>query len=428
MPKFIVQHGYRERSEFVLPEGPTRIGRSPEDNDLVLTGNGVSRRHALAIRREDTVTLQDLGSSNGSFLNSQRVVGSVPIKHKDVIQLGEVILIYDEVENDTLGAQRETEPITSLPELQSMMALVRDNIQKVIRGKEEVVRNVLIGLLSDGHVLIEDVPGVGKTMLCQALAKSIRAEFKRIQFTPDMLPSDITGVTVYDDHARQFNFTPGPIFANVILADEINRGTPRTQSSLLECMSEAVVTVDGQTHVLPKPFFVIATQNPVDFHGTYPLPEPQLDRFLMRLRMGYPSNAAEREILSSQVARHPINDISYVLRANDILQCQALVRTVHVSEPVMDYVITLIDATRKHPAFAFGCSPRAAVALMRGSQSLAALNGRPFVLPRDVRDLAVSVLSHRMPLKMQARAEWESAEQVVATLLEQHPIAKWETA
>ena len=428
MPKFIVQRGYRDLSEFALPEGPTRIGRSMEDNDLVVVGQGVSRRHALVTRREGAVTVEDLGSANGTFLNSQPVSGTIPLKHKDVIQLGDVILIYDEMESDSLAAPRELEPITNLAYLQTTLGLVRDNIQKVIRGKETVVRNLLIGLLSDGHVLIEDVPGVGKTMLCQALAKSIRSEFKRIQFTPDMLPSDITGVSVYDDGAKQFNFSPGPIFANVILADEINRGTPRTQSSLLECMSEAVVTVDGQGHVLPKPFFVVATQNPVDFHGTYPLPEAQLDRFLMRLRVGYPTNAVEREILASQVARHPIHDISYVVRSNDILHCQALVRKVHVSEPVNDYIVTIIDATRRHPAFAYGCSTRAAVALMRASQALGALNGRDYVLPRDVRDLAVAVLSHRVPLKMQARAEWESSEQVVEAILTQHPLEKWETA
>jgi len=283
-------------------------------------------------------------------------------------------------------------------------------------------------MLSDGHVLIEDVPGVGKTMLGSALAKSIRSEFKRIQFTPDLLPTDITGVNVYDEHSACFNFIPGPIFANVILADEINRGTPRAQSSLLECMSESAVTVDGHSHVLQKPFFVIATQNPVDFHGTYPLPEAQLDRFQMRLRVGYPSNEVECAILDRQMARHPINDISYVIQASDILQCQALVRTVHVSDPVKDYIVTLVESTRHHPAFNFGASPRASLALMRTSQAKAACQGRDYVLPRDVRDLAVAVLSHRLPLKLQARAEWESSEQVVESILGQHPIERWERA
>ena len=299
-------------------------------------------------------------------------------------------------------------------------------VSKVFVGKPEVVRLTVTTLIARGHLLIEDVPGVGKTMLAQALAKSIRTEFKRIQFTPDLLPTDISGVNIYDDKTKEFTFAPGPVFANVVLADEINRGTPRTQSSLLECMSDAVVTVDGVGHVLQKPFFVIATQNPVDFHGTYPLPEAQLDRFLMRLRMGYPSKKIEEEILTTQVETHPINTISDVVRAGDILQCQAAVRTVHVSDAVKDYIVTLVNATREHPAFAYGASPRASLALMRASQCLAAMDGRHFVLPRDVRDLARAVLSHRLPLKLQARAEWESSEQVVDSILPQFPLERWE--
>jgi len=264
-------------------------------------------------------------------------------------------------------------------------------------------------------------------MLAQALAKSIRTGFKRIQFTPDMLPTDITGVNVYDERLGQFRFMPGPIFANVILGDEINRGTPRVQSSLLECMSEAKVTVDGRTHALQKPFFVIATQNPVDFHGTYPLPEAQLDRFLMRLRVGYPEKAVEEQILESQVARHPITGIKYVATATDILQCQALVRTVHVSDRIRDYIVTVVTATREHGALSYGCSPRASLALMRAGQSLAAISGRDYVLPRDVRDLAYPVLGHRLPLKMQARAEWESTEQVITEILTRYPVEKWES-
>ncbi len=428
MPKLIVQEGYKQTSEYQIPEGETLVGRSTENN-LVLSSQGVSRHHLAIVRENNIVTIKDMDSRNGTFLNSAPVLEPTRLKHMDVIQLGDSMLVYNEIDYEAdeptlTGA--EGGRTFNLEFLQSVVTAVRDNIKRVVQGKDDVIQKVLLALLSDGHCLIEDVPGVGKTMLAQALAKSIQTDFKRIQFTPDLLPNDVTGVNMYDESAQQFSFVPGPIFANVILADEINRGTPRTQSSLLECMSEAMVTVDGRAHVLQKPFFVIATQNPVDFHGTYPLPEAQLDRFLMRLRMGYPGPEVEREILGNQVANHPINSISYVVYSNDILQCQALVKTVHVSDPVKDYVVTLVEATRRHPAFSYGCSTRAALALMRVSQSLAAVNGRDYVLPRDARDLAVYVLGHRLPLKLQARAEWESPEEVVESILQEHPVEKWE--
>lgn len=430
MPKLIVQEGHHQVGDLTIPEGETTIGRSAEC-DLTLSSRGVSRHHVQVSRRGDTVTVEDLDSRNGTFLNGVPITAVTTLKHMDVIQAGNTALLYDEtdagVDEATVSGQTDR-PVFDLQFLCKIVQAVEMNIRKVIQGKDEVVRRAILALLSDGHVLIEDVPGVGKTMLAQALAKSIRTEFKRIQFTPDLLPTDIIGVNVYDERQRDFSFIPGPVFANVILADEINRATPRTQSSLLECMAEAMVTVDGKAYVLQKPFFVIATQNPTDFHGTYPLPEAQLDRFLMRLRMGYPGSDVEHEILGNQVSSHPINSISYVVLATDILQCQAIVRTVHVSDPVKDYIVTIMDATRRHPAVAFGGSPRAAVALMRAAQSQAAVNARDYVLPRDVRDLAVAVLSHRLPLKLQARAEWESSEDVVDSILAQFPLENWERA
>ena len=430
MPSLIVQEGYRQVHEFVIPLGKSIVGRN-SDCDLVLGGRGVSRQHVCVERRANEITVEDLQSRNGTFLNSIPVTNVAVLKHKDVIQLGDIMLVYNEVdgglEDPTVSGDTEKR-VFDLDYLKGVTEAIINNVRKVVQGKDEVIQRVLIALLSDGHVLIEDVPGVGKTMLAHALAKSIRTEFKRIQFTPDLLPTDVTGVNVYDDHTHSFTFIPGPIFANVILADEINRGTPRTQSSLLECMAEAMVTVDGTPHVLQKPFFVVATQNPVDFHGTYPLPEAQLDRFLLRLRMGYPTPTVERDILGSQMSSHPINDISYVAVSADILQCQALVRTVHVSAPVKDYIVTLVEATRQHPAFPYGASPRASLALMRVSQALAALSGRDYVLPRDVRDLALAVLAHRLALKLQARAEWESSEQAVQSILNELPIEKWESA
>lgn len=433
MPKLIIQEGYRLVGEFSIPKGETTIGRS-EECTLVLSPQGVSRLHVRLRREDERVSLEDMGSRNGTFLNGVPVVQPAQLKHMDVIQMGDAMLIFNELDADgrehtVSGEIRPDEADNAtydLAYLKQVVAAVCANVAHVVRGKDDVIRKVVVALLSDGHVLLEDVPGVGKTKLAQALAKSLRTGFKRIQFTPDMLPSDVTGVNVYDEQAGQFTFIPGPIFANIILADEINRGTPRVQSSLLECMSESMVTVDGRSHALRKPFFVIATQNPVEFHGTYPLPEAQLDRFLMRLRMGYPDTAVEQDILSSQVSSHPINSIRHVVNATDILRCQALARSVHVSDAVKDYIVTLVGATRQHPALNYGASPRAALALMHTGQSLAAAEGRDYVLPRDVRDLAVDVLSHRLPLKMQARAEFGGAEQVVRAILDQYPVERWE--
>ena len=428
MPKLMIQQGYRQVAEFNVPPDDTCVGRSA-DNGIVIVGQGVSRHHIRIQRHGDDVTVADLGSRNGTFLNSTPVTEPTPLKHRDIIQIGDVLLLYDETETmaeESSSRSDEERRAFDLDYLREMVQMVQENIGAVVQGKDETIRLVILALLSDGHVLIEDVPGVGKTMLAQALAKSIKGEFKRIQFTPDLLPTDVTGVNVYNEKTQEFTFLPGPIFANVVLADEINRGSPRTQSSLLECMSEAIVTVDGAAHVLQKPFFVIATQNNVDFHGTYPLPEAQLDRFLMRLHVGYPSNEVERQILGSQVFRHPIHSISWVVQATDILQCQALVRTVHVSEQVKDYIVTVVEATRQHPAVMYGCSPRASLALMRASQSRAAMEGRDFALPRDVRDLAPCVLGHRLPLKLQARGEWQDAEEVVRSILGEFPVEQWE--
>ncbi len=427
MPVFTVQVGYNKSRDIEIKKGDTIIGREL-DCDIILDTPNSSRKHAKVTYKGNKVSVEDLNSSNGTFVNSTPIDKPYVLKHLDVFQIGESVFVYKDtdVPSDLKGdgpkdGQKTTEYYT-FTFMADVIKKLQSNIEKVIKGKPEAIRNIIVGLFADGHILIEDVPGVGKSVLAQALAKSIQGRYKRIQFTPDMLPSDITGLSVYDDKTKEFSFMPGPIFGNVILADEINRTTPRTQSSLLECMSESAITIDGKPHVLPKPFFVIATQNPSDYHGTYPLPEPQLDRFLMRISIGYPTSDIEMEILSSQIKRHPLNDISYVVKAMDIMQCQALVRQIHISEEVKQYIVKLTEATRQHQALEGGCSPRASLALMRVSQSLAAYHSRDYVLPRDIRELAIPVLSHRAQLKSGFRGKWETSKDVINEILEAVPV------
>ena len=301
----------------------------------------------------------------------------------------------------------------------SRIAALERNVRSVVLGKPEVVRRVLTGLLAAGHVLLEDVPGVGKTVLAKALAKSIDCQFRRIQFTPDLLPSDILGVSVYDAKTTDFLFKPGPVFTNVLLADEINRATPRTQSALLEAMNEGQASVDRDTHRLPSPFFVIATQNPYEFEGTYPLPESQLDRFLVKVRVGYPSSADEKAILLAQQDHHPLDDLRPVVTAAEVLEIQAAVRAVRVEPSVLDYLLAIVRATRETKELSVGASPRGALALHRASQAHALLAGRDFVTPDDVKGLAVPVLAHRViAAGYGVEGAGDARERIVADLLE----------
>ena len=423
MPTLTIQHGYDKQQELEVKEGKMVIGREL-DCDIIMNTSNCSRHHACVTRKGNKVYVEDLNSSNGTFVNSTPIDTSYELKHLDIMQIAETVFIFrdTDVPSDKLGTgpksgQKTTEYYT-FRFLTEVIGKIEENTGRVLKGKGDVIRKVIVALFADGHILIEDMPGVGKSVLAQALAKSVQGIYRRIQFTPDMLPSDITGSSVYNEQTREFNFMPGPIFGNIILADEINRTTPRTQSSLLECMSESSVTIDGKSHVLPKPFFVIATQNPSDYHGTYPLPEPQLDRFIMRISIGYPAPEIEKDILSSQIKRHPLHDISYVVKAMDIVQCQSLVRQVYVSEALKEYIVGIVEGTRSHPALTGGCSPRASLALMRAGQSLAAYYSRDYVIPRDIRELAESVLSHRLFLKPGSRVKWGSPSEVVREILD----------
>ena len=296
------------------------------------------------------------------------------------------------------------------------------NVEKVIIGKQAEVRLAVICLLCQGHLLIEDVPGVGKTTLARSLAKSTGCTFKRIQFTPDILPSDVTGVTVYNQRSGDFEFRPGPISAQIVLADEINRATPKTQSSLLEAMEERQVTVDGVTRPLPAPFMIMATQNPIEYEGTFPLPEAQLDRFLMRLHLGYPSNMDEILMMDAQQVVHPIEGLEQVTDANEIIGIQRAVKEIYVDPLIKQYIVTLVDMTRQHESVYLGASPRGSLALYRTSQARALLDGRDFVIPDDVKDLAYTTLGHRVIVSPSARVKSISAADIVLGCLERVPV------
>lgn len=296
------------------------------------------------------------------------------------------------------------------------------NLEKVIVGKRQVLEHTMIGLLCQGHLLIEDVPGVGKTMLARALAKSLGCSFNRIQFTPDMLPSDVTGVSIFNQMTRDFEYRAGPINAQVILADEINRATPKTQSSLLEAMEERQVTVDGVTHPLPRPFMVMATQNPIEYEGTFPLPEAQLDRFLLRIRLGYPSAEDEIKIMSEQQFHHPIIDLEPVVTQEELVDMQEAVKQVFVSPAVKRYIVELTRATRDNLDVYLGASPRGSLGLFRSGQVRAALEGRDYVLPDDIKALAEFVLAHRIVINPAARLKNLTAAQIVKEIVQNLPV------
>lgn len=291
------------------------------------------------------------------------------------------------------------------------------NIEKVMIGKREIAELSIVSLLAGGHVLLEDVPGVGKTMMVRALSKSLGASFKRIQFTPDLLPSDVIGVSVYNPKTLQFEFRPGPIVGNIVLADEINRTSPKTQAALLESMEESSVTVDGETLSLPKPFFVMATQNPIEYEGTYPLPEAQLDRFLLKIKMGYPTKDEEIEVLRRAENSVPIEEITAVLSIDQLIELKKQVKQVHVGDNIKEYIVSLAQHTRFHENVYLGVSPRASIALMRASQSYAFMKGRDYVIPDDVQYLAKFVFGHRLILKPEARYEGVTEEQVIDRVL-----------
>jgi len=310
----------------------------------------------------------------------------------------------------------------SLQELVGIARQVSSAVQTVISGKPGAVRLALTVLLAEGHILIEDVPGVGKTQLAKALAKSIDCSVRRVQFTPDLLPSDITGVSAYNQELREFEFKPGPIFANIVLGDEINRASPKTQSALLESMEESQVTVDGSTYQLERPFMVIATQNPVEMEGTYPLPEAQRDRFMTRISIGYPDRASELSMLDTHGSSSPLDDLKPVAHASDIRALVDAVREVHVSDSIRQYIIDLVNATRTSPELRLGASPRSALHLLRACRAFAALDGRDFVIPDDVQALAVPVLAHRLLPSAEAMVGRELPDQVLSGIIRRLPL------
>jgi MoxR-like ATPase len=298
------------------------------------------------------------------------------------------------------------------------------SVERVIVGKHSEVRIALVALLCEGHILIEDVPGVGKTMLAKALSQSLGCSFRRIQFTPDLLPSDVTGLSIFNQKTAEFEFRPGPIMAQVVLADEINRATPKTQSALLECMEERQATIDGVTYPMPAPFLVIATQNPIEYEGTFALPEAQLDRFMLRLRLGYPKPMEEIVILDEQKRRHPIESVEQVLGLEELREMQSAIKEIYVDQAVAEYIVRLVRATREHPDVYLGASPRGSIALYRAGQALAGLLGRDYVIPDDVKEVAPAVLRHRIVLKPEAELDGVSADDVVGRILSNVPVPR----
>ncbi len=309
-----------------------------------------------------------------------------------------------------------------MSDVQAFASKITDNVETVIIGKRETIELTIIGLLAQGHLLIEDVPGVGKTMLARSIARSIGCSFRRIQFTPDMLPSDVTGVSVFNQKTLEFEFRPGPIMAQIVLTDEINRATPKTQSALLEAMEEHQVTVDGITYPMQRPFLVMATQNPIEYEGTFPLPEAQLDRFMLRISLGYPRKDDEQKILDAQQFRHPIDELDQVVTVQELVQAQEQVKQVHVDELVKTYIVDLVSLTREHPDAYLGASPRGSLTLYKTAQVRAAMDGRDYVIPDDVKLLAMSALAHRLIVSPSARIKDVEPRAVIEDVLHSVPV------
>ncbi|MEZ4496351.1 MAG: MoxR family ATPase [Thermomicrobiales bacterium] len=306
--------------------------------------------------------------------------------------------------------------------VQGLTERIVQNVERVVVGKRREVELIVLALLCRGHVLIEDVPGVGKTVIAKAIAKSIGTSFKRIQFTPDLLPSDVTGVSVFNQQTREFEFRAGPIIAQLVLADEINRATPKTQSALLEAMEEAQVTVDGVTHPLPQPFIVLATENPIEYQGTFPLPEAQLDRFLIRLSLGYPGRENELRMLERQHDAHPLESLQQAIAVDDLLAAQQVVRSVHVAPPTAAYIVSIVEATRRHESVQLGASPRGSLALYNTARAWAAMHGQNVVEPDEIKDLAVAALAHRVIVHPGARLRGVTGEAVIRDIIASTPV------
>jgi len=309
-----------------------------------------------------------------------------------------------------------------MEQVQTIVEKITASVEKVIKGKRDVIELTLLTLLCDGHLLIEDVPGVGKTMLARSIARSTGCTFRRIQFTPDMLPTDITGVSVFNQKTREFEFRPGPIMAQIVLTDEINRATPKTQSALLEAMEERQVTVDGVTYPMPRPFLVLATQNPIEYEGTFPLPEAQIDRFMMRISIGYPKPEDEMDILDSQRLRHPIEDLDQATDVEEFVAAQEAIKQVHVDDLIKEYIIALVNATRKHPDLYLGSSPRGSLALYKTGRARAAMEGRDYVIPDDIKALALPALAHRLIVSPSARIKNVDPRAVVEEVINSVPV------